>query len=80
MQSSWLYHLSSLTITSCVTLLMVAFYIWGYQLKMKKIRKHPEYSDEGFGASYRVPYWVCWLYYYPSPSVCPVPGTITGMK
>ena len=50
MQSSWLYQLSSLTITSCVTLLMVVFYIWGYQLKMKKIRTHPEYSDEGFGA------------------------------
>jgi hypothetical protein len=50
MQSSWLYHLSSLTITACVTLLMVAFYIGGYRLKMKKIRKHPEYSDEGFGA------------------------------
>ncbi len=50
MRSSWLYQLSSLTITSCVTLLMVAFYIWGYRLKMKKIRRHPEYSDEGFGA------------------------------
>jgi hypothetical protein len=50
MQSSWLYHLSSLTITAIVTLLMVLFYIWGYRLKMKKIRVHPEYSDEGFGA------------------------------
>lgn len=50
MQSSWLYHLSSLTITASVTLLMVLFYIWGYRLKMKKIRVHPEYSDEGFGA------------------------------
>jgi hypothetical protein len=50
MSSSILYQLSSFTITSGITLLMVACYVWGYWLKLKKIKKYPEYSDEGFGA------------------------------
>lgn len=47
---SWLYLVSSFSITACIILLMVLCYVWGYRLKRRKVARHPEYHDEGFGA------------------------------
>lgn len=50
MDQSFLYNTSSFTISSFLTIAMVLLYYFGFRIKAKKLAKHPEKSDEGFGA------------------------------
>ncbi len=55
MPSSSLFQISSFILTCLIVLLIVVFYVWGYQLKMKKVKNSQPTAMRAL-APYRDPY------------------------